>query len=227
MECSSGKPQVDLSFSLASQNKEHWQACSRHMLICLGIQLYLLISCYITYKQTRLVYTFAVAFFALTMSTNSGFSDAPPTRAIDVREVSELLAVLRADTAPVQNTGALGHSWRDGRREELPHIGMGLLRLSGSGNFAGTDGPYGLVGDHDLAPVRLLEHVDYGLELLCNDLGGGACLSLLESLADTEDDAQINIQCSAGLLRDVFRGLVEEGAALRVTEEHPRNLGVD
>lgn len=101
---------------------------------------------------------------------------------------------------------------------------MDLLGLLGGGDLAGANGPDGLVGNDDLAPVAdlLLE----GGELVGNDLEGLAGLALLEGLAAAPDDADAVLDGVLGLGGDGLVRLLEDGAALRVAQDGPVDVGV-
>ena len=96
---------------------------------------------------------------------------------------------------------------------------MHVLGLLGGGDLAGANGPDGLISDDDLAPVR-----DLGLErlkLLGDDVDGLAGLALLQALAAAPDDANVVLGSELGLGGDNIIRLVQDGAALRVTEDGP------
>lgn len=101
---------------------------------------------------------------------------------------------------------------------------MDLLGLLGGGDLAGANGPDGLVGNDDLAPVAdlLLE----GGELVGNDLEGLAGLALLQGLAAAPDDADAVLDGVLGLGGDGLVRLLEDGAALRVAQDGPVDVGV-
>ena len=58
------------------------------------------------------------------------------------------------------------------------------------------------------------------------DLLGLVGLTLLEGLSDAENDREAVVEGSAGLLGDELGGLVEDRAALRVTEDDVGDLGL-
>lgn len=101
---------------------------------------------------------------------------------------------------------------------------MDVLGLLGGGDLAGANGPDGLVGDDDLAPV--LDLVRDSLELLGDNVDGGAGLPLLEALTAAQDDANAAVERSLGLAGDESVVLLEDGAALRVTEDGPCDAAV-
>ena len=87
--------------------------------------------------------------------------------------------------------------------------------------MAYTDSPDGLVSDNDVLPVVLLDDLGKSLDLAADDLVRLVALALLESLTDAEDDLDVLLQGSLGLLGDELVGFVEESSALRVTEDDP------
>lgn len=86
------------------------------------------------------------------------------------------------------------------------------------------DLPDGLVGNDDLAPV--LDLVRNSLELLGDDVDGGAGLPLLEALTAAQDDADAAVERSLGLAGDESIILLQDGAALRVAEDGPCDAAV-
>jgi len=104
--------------------------------------------------------------------------------------------------------------------EELSDIAMCLLGLGGRRDFTRTDGPHGLVCNHDLAPVGFLGDPDDFLELSFDNLRALARLTLLQGFPDAKNHRQSRIDRSPGLLRHKFGGLAEESAALGMTEDN-------
>jgi hypothetical protein len=84
--------------------------------------------------------------------------------------------------------------------------------------------PDGLVGDDDLAPV--LDLVRNSLELLGDNVDGGAGLPLLEALTAAQDDADTAVERSLGLAGDEGVVLLQDGAALGVAEDGPCDAAV-
>lgn len=101
---------------------------------------------------------------------------------------------------------------------------MDLLGLLSGGDLASADGPDGLVGNDDLAPVGNLGLE--GLELLLDDLDGLASLTLLEALTTAPDDAQTVLSGVLGLGGDDLIALAENGATLRVAKDGPVDVDV-
>ena len=111
------------------------------------------------------------AFFALMMSTNSGLSDAPPTRKpstsgrvaacrppVSPRRNktkqdgtrTELLAVRGVHAAAVDDARAPRDDGGDRLGEERARARMRVLRLRRGRDLARADRPHGLVRNHDL-----------------------------------------------------------------------------
>lgn len=101
---------------------------------------------------------------------------------------------------------------------------MDLLGLLSGGDLAGTNGPDGLVSNDNLAPVAdlLLESG----KLVGNDLEGLARLALLKRLTAAPDDADTVLNGVLGLGGNNLVRLLEDGAALRVTQDGPVDAGV-
>lgn len=143
---------------------------------------------------------------------------------VNVGLLAQLATVLLIDAATVQNAGLVGNLVADVGLEPLADGLVDLLGLLGCGDLAGADGPDGLVGNNDLAPVGDLGA--QSLELAADDLDGLASLALLQALAAAPDDAQAVLGGVLGLGGDDLVGLVENGAALRVTQDGPCDVAV-
>lgn len=143
--------------------------------------------------------------------------------AIDIGLLAQLAAVALVDAAAVEDAGLVGDLVADALKpvaDGLVHV-LGLL---GGGDLAGADGPDGLVGDDDLAPVGVLGLE--GVELLGDDADGVASLALLEALAAAPDHAEAVVGGVLGLGGDNLVRLAEDGAALRVAEDGPSDVAV-
>lgn len=102
---------------------------------------------------------------------------------------------------------------------------MALIRVSHvRWGFVWSGSPDGLVGDDNLAPV--LDLVRNSLELLGDDVDGGAGLPLLEALATAQDDANAAVERGLGLAGNECVVLLQDGAALRVAEDGPCDAAV-
>ena len=143
---------------------------------------------------------------------------------INVGLLGEVLAVLLADGATVDDTGGLGDLLAELLVEPLTDALVNLLRLLGGGDLAGADGPDGLVGNDNLAPV--LDLLADGGKLADDNVHGLAGIALLEGLADAEDDVDAAVDGSLGLLSDEVVGLLEDDTALGVADERPGDVGV-
>jgi hypothetical protein len=86
------------------------------------------------------------------------------------------------------------------------------------------DLPDGLVGNDDLAPV--LDLVGNSLKLLGDNVDGGAGLPLLEALAAAQNNADATVEGSLGLAGNEGVVLLQDGAALGVTNKGPCNTAV-
>lgn len=135
---------------------------------------------------------------------------------IDIGLLAQIPAVLLAHAPTIDNPRLLGYLLADLLLQPLANRGMDLLRLLGAGNLAGANGPDGLVGHDDLAPVGDL--VLDGLELAGDNVDGEARLALLERLAAAEDDADAAVERSLGLVGDEDVVLLQDHAALAVAQ---------
>ena len=83
-------------------------------------------------------------------------------------------------------------------------MGVGVLRLSGSGRLSGSNRPNGFVSDYGLHELLSANSGERAAELLLQDLFLGASLPFLEGLSDAEYRLQL-----VGVRRDDL--LVNEG----------------
>jgi hypothetical protein len=86
------------------------------------------------------------------------------------------------------------------------------------------DLPDGLVGNDDLAPV--LDLVGNSLKLLGDNVDSGAGLPLLEALTAAQNHADATVEGSLGLAGNERVVLLQDGAALRVTDKGPCDTAV-
>lgn len=101
---------------------------------------------------------------------------------------------------------------------------MDLLSLLSGGDLASANGPDGLVGNDDVAPVGDL--VLEGLELLGDVLDGLATLTLLKALTAAPDDAQAVLGSVFGLGGNNLVGLANDGSSLGVAQDDPVDVVV-
>src|SRR5690606_10372154 len=87
-----------------------------------------------------------------------------------------------------------------------------------------ANGPDRLVCNDNLAPI--LDNIGNRLQLSSDNLQGDALFTLLQGLAAAEDDGETGIKGRLCLGCNEFGGLLEDGAALRVAENNPWDLGV-
>ena len=96
---------------------------------------------------------------------------------------------------------------------------MSLLRLLGRGSHTSSNGPDGLVSDHNFAPVIDLLADSHQLSRV-----DSCCLSsltLVKLLADAGHDVEVLVKCGLDLGCDDLVGLTEDVASLAVTENDP------
>lgn len=154
---------------------------------------------------------------------------------------TKLFAVRSGNRATVDDAGAVRDGRGHGLGEERTDVRVGLLRLGGRRDLAGTYGPDGLVRNHDLAahtavsvtsrqprgearharPVCLFEELRDRRELGLHDLGSLARLALCERLADAENHREAVVERDTRLLGDELGSLVEKRAPLRVAWNTP------
>jgi hypothetical protein len=143
---------------------------------------------------------------------------------VNVLLLGELVAVLLADTATVDDSGVVRSGLADLLGEVLTDGGVDLLSLLSAGDLAGANGPDGLVGNDNLAPV--LDLLGDSAELVGDDLDGLVGLSLLEGLANAENNAEAVVEGGLGLGSDEVVGLLEDDTTLRVTGQSPGDVGL-
>lgn len=103
---------------------------------------------------------------------------------------------------------------------------MNLLSLLSGSNLAGTNGPDWLVGNDDLAPLLSGDLLGDSGKLASDDLDGLTLLALLERLSAAEDDVDVLVKGGLGLGGDKLVILANDGAALRVADQGPVDVGV-
>ena len=91
---------------------------------------------------------------------------------------------------------------------------MHVLSLLGGSGLAGTDSPYGLIGDDNIAEVLCAETQDATLEGFLDALVLDVGLTLLQYLAYAEDNLQTVLQRQLHRLFQLLKGLLLIGAAL-------------
>lgn len=91
-------------------------------------------------------------------------------------------------------------------------------------SIACRDSPDGLVGNDNLAPV--LDLVRHSLELTRDNLDRLACLALLQTLTTAQNHTEAAVERSLGLAGHKLIRLVENDAALRVSENRPVDAAV-
>lgn len=145
---------------------------------------------------------------------------------IDITLGSQVLAVLLADRATVDDSRLLCDLVADGLRQPLAESGVDLLRLRGGGDLAGANSPDGLVGNNNVSPLLGADGLSDGTELCGDDGNGLALLALLEGLAAAKDDADALVEGVLGLGCDELVRLLEDDTALGVADQGPADVGV-
>lgn len=143
--------------------------------------------------------------------------------AVNIRLLAELAAVLLVDTSTVEDSGLVGNLVAD-RLEPVTDSLVDLLGLLGGGDLASANGPDGLVGNDNLGPVADLSLES--LKLLADNLNGLASLTLLEALTAAPDNTDAVLGGVLGLGGNNIVRLAEDGAALRVAENGPVDVGI-
>ena len=124
--------------------------------------------------------------------------------AIDVWLLHEVSTVACVHGSTVQNSRFTCNVIGDILGKPLSNLKVSVLCLLWRGDLTSSDGPDGLVGDDDVAPLGLLKLISNCLKLSGVDLAGLASFSLLELLADACHDGDTIINSGLGLLGDVL-----------------------
>lgn len=143
---------------------------------------------------------------------------------INILLLSKGSRVATVDGATVHDAGGLSNLGVDVLLQPAANGLVDFLGLVGGGNLAGTDGPDGLVGNDNVGPV--LDLLGNGSELTEDNLGGLVGLTLLQLLADTGHDLEAGLEGVGNLGANLFIRLLEDLAALRVSENDPLNTEV-
>jgi hypothetical protein len=145
---------------------------------------------------------------------------------IDIRLRSQVLGVLFADRATVDDPCLLRDFLADRLLQPLADSEMDLLRLRGGSHLAGANSPDGLVGNNHVSPLLSADRLGDGSELVGDDGDGLALLALLEGLTAAQDNADVLVEGVLGLGGDEGVGLLEDDAALGVPDQGPADVGV-
>lgn len=146
--------------------------------------------------------------------------------AINVLLLAQVVAILLAHAATIDDARLLGHLGRDLVCQPVPDLRVHLLRLLRRGHFARANGPDGLVGNDDAGPVGRGNGSLDGLELPRHNGNRLAGLALLETLATAKDDADAALERRLGLGRYQSVALLKYRASLRVAQDRPVDLAV-
>ena len=137
----------------------------------------------------------------------------------------ELADVRARHAAAVQDRNALGvmaptEVGGESRADRFGHCG----RVGARCGSAGTDRPYGFVGDHEAGVEERLNVLarQGAAELSRHDLDGAAGLTLGQHLADAQDRAQTGTDGASQLLADQLVAFELIAASLGVAEDDPR-----
>ena len=137
-----------------------------------------------------------------TCETRSGLTSRLQARAshqeaINILLPAEVTTILLRDTTTIYDPCLVRGFLTDLRGEPFPNRGVHLLSLFRGCNLARPYGPHRLVRDHDMTPIfGLLFHC---VELMSNHRDRLLCLSLLQSLSDTQYYLKACIQGCLGL----------------------------
>jgi len=156
------------------------------------------------------------------------WSEGSPTdkEAVNIFLFNELPAVFGIHRASIEDSRGCGNFRRHFLGEPVSNVGVRLLSLLGGRDFAGADGPHGLVSDHDIAPLVLLQLVRDGLQLSGIDLVSLTHFSLFEALAYAGHDRHSIFNRDLGLDGHVLIGRSIFGSSLGVTGQRPVDTNV-
>lgn len=143
---------------------------------------------------------------------------------IDVGLGKQILGVGTLHTTTVLDADSLGNGLADILAHPLTDEGMRLLSHLGGGSETSADGPDGLVGNGDVLPILLLEKLSGRGELRSTDIVGGAILTLLLLLSNSEHYLETSIEGDLDLLGNqvtVLSGHAETLPALGVADADP------
>src|SRR5690606_8354792 len=144
---------------------------------------------------------------------------SPDQRPVDLGLLHEAADVLRLDAAAVLDPHPGCRLAAEPAGDLLPDQPGDAVGFAAGGGLAGSDGPDGLVGDHQLAGIVELQPLDDGPDLPAHHLLRLAAPALVQGLADAGDDADPFRQGRLGLPADVLVGLVEVGPPLRMPDD--------
>nr|GEU28380.1 hypothetical protein [Tanacetum cinerariifolium] len=146
--------------------------------------------------------------------------------AIDVRLRHQFPGVLGLHAAAVQNLYLGRHNlilFGDTATQEM----VRFLRHLRGGGLAGTDGPYRLIGQHDVGQLVARNGVQRRLQLGADRRLGIAGFALIERFAHADHRRQTGSQRHHGFLRHQLTRFAVVRTALRVTDQHVAGTEVD
>lgn len=143
---------------------------------------------------------------------------------VNVGLVLERSSVLAVGRATVDDADGLSGLLAKLGGQEGADLLVDTLGVVGGGSKTGANGPDGLVGNDDAGPV--LDLVNDGLELALADVEGLVGLTLLKGLTNAENDVQAIVKGKLGLVSNELVRLLDDGAALGVTENDPLGTNV-
>lgn len=141
--------------------------------------------------------------------------------AVNVGLLAQLLAVLLADTATVQDARLVRSLVTNALLEPLADGSVDVLCLLSCGDLASADGPDGLVGNDDLGPVAGANLGLEGIQLLGNDGNSRASFAFLEGLTAAPDNADAVVDRVFSLGGDGLVRLAQDCPPLAVAKDSP------
>ena len=138
---------------------------------------------------------------------------------IDVGSHDQVSSILVSDGATVEDAGLLGGLGGHILSKPASNAVVGLLGLLWGGSHAGADGPDGLVGDHDVAPV--IDLLADSVKLSGVDDIGLTTLALIELLADARHNGKTVLGGNLNLVGNDLVALAEDMASLAVPQDDP------
>ena len=138
---------------------------------------------------------------------------------VDIGEGNKLISILISHAATVEDASLVGCLSRDICSEPGSYVSVSLLGLLWGSNHTGSNGPDGLVGNDNFAPV--IDLFADSLKLSSIDFVGLASFTLIELLSNASHDGDVLVKSGLDLLADSLVALAEDVASLAMSEDAP------
>ena len=154
-------------------------------------------------KRKPLLSTINKAHTRIEGTLTSRFQTRPShQKSINVGLLRQLHTILFIHAPPIDHSYPFRRLLANRLLHPFPNLGVHFLCLLRGRHFPCANGPHGLIGNDEFLPVMTLNFLTDGSELLRDHFDSIVGLTLLESLAAAEDDAEAAIERGFGFVGD-------------------------